>query len=294
MKKEKKRVAKLEKKAKVDNRDVNGNTNEFKLNNTIENENEETSKKKKGRPKKSSNDLFETIYPKLSLKLSDEEIEKLKGKDRIIAKIFSKSENPKELKKKLKKYKKQIEELEQPKELLNSDELLTKAVYEAEKEKNQPYLEWIEIKLKNLTDEKLKNVLLFDHHDEFKGMVEYSSSTFSLGMKEFLRQLSSIQKGKYAIRFFRYNAFCDLQRFADKQTNAYITASFTNLSGTSYSIPYRPDHLKDHSTNRYIKSIADVTTNSDLSFCSNLSLRLDYLMPETEISIHIVVEKLEK
>lgn len=158
---------------------------------------------------------------------------------------------------------------------------------------NEAHLEWIEIKLKNLTDEKLKDVLVFDHHDEFKGRVEYSSSVFDLGIKEFLRQLSSIQKGKYVIRFFRYNAFCDLQRFADKQANAYITASFTNLSGTSYSIPYRPDHLKNH-TKRVHEGIADVTTNADLSFYSNLSLSVEYLMPETTLTIYIVVEKLNK
>jgi hypothetical protein len=155
----------------------------------------------------------------------------------------------------------------------------------------EPQLDWIEIKLKNATDEKLKDVLVFDHHEEFKGRVEYSSSVFDLGIKEFLRQLSSIQKGKYAIRFFRYIASCDLQKFADKQTNAYITAKYSDLLGKTYSIPYRPDHLKDHD-NRVYKSIADVTTDRDLSFYSNLSLSLEYLMPETTLTIYIVVEKL--
>ena len=158
----------------------------------------------------------------------------------------------------------------------------------------EPYLEWIEIRLKNLTDEKLKNVLLFDHHDQYKDIVEYSSSTFSLGMKEFLRQLSSIQRGKYVIRCFRYNASCDLERFAVKQTNAYITAMYSDLTGRTYKITHLPDHLKKYH-HRPFESIADVTTaDQDLSFYSNLSLSLEYLMPETEVAIFITVEKIDK
>lgn len=158
---------------------------------------------------------------------------------------------------------------------------------------NEPYVEWIEIRLKNLTDEKLKDVLVFDHHDEFKGRVEYSSSVFPHGIKEFLRQFSAIQKGKYAIRFFRYNAFCDLQRFADRQTNAYITATYSDLTGKTYSILYRPDHLKDND-NRAHKGIADVTPTNGVNFYSNLSLSLEYLMPETTLTIYLVVEKVDK
>jgi hypothetical protein len=163
----------------------------------------------------------------------------------------------------------------------------------------EPHVEWIEIRLKNLTDEKLKDVLVFDHHDEFKGRVEYSSSVFDLGIKEFLRQLSAIQKGKYAIRLFRYIASCDLQRFADRQINSYITASFSNLAGIRYTIPYCPDHLncpdhhKDHN-NRVHEGVADVTPTNGVNFYSSLSLSLEYLMPETTLTIYLVVEKIDK
>lgn len=234
MKKEKKQVAKLEKKAKVDSKKV-----------LITDEMAENYMKDKIEKKRAKKDT-KTIWARVQESMKEE---------------LNKN-NSSELK-------------EEPVNLTN-----------------EPYLEWIEIRLKNLTDEKLKDVLVFDHHDEFKGRVEYSSSVFPHGIKEFLRQFSAIQKGKYVIRCFRYIASCDLPRFADKQANAYITASFTNLSGTSHSIPYRPDHLKDND-NRAHKGIADVTPTNGVNFYSNLSLSLEYLMPETTLTIYLVVEKVD-
>ena len=153
-----------------------------------------------------------------------------------------------------------------------------------------PYI----FRVKNLTDEKLYDVDLFNYEHEKQDKIEYSSCLHGVTYEYFLRILSSWNQASEEIKTIRFSAFCDYKKFQQKQLQTCLRIIRTNPNGFSASVP---NQLFVHfSAYQMQGNIIDVqlTDNDKIKLFNQLQLRLDYLMPETEILIHIFPVKIDK
>lgn len=149
------------------------------------------------------------------------------------------------------------------------------------------------IRVKNLTDEKLYDVDLFNYEHEKQKKIEYSSCNHGVTYEYFLRILSSWNQAIEEIKTIRFSAFCDYPKFQQKQLQTCLRIIRTNPNGFSASVP---NNLFVHfSAYQMQGNIIDVqfTDNDKIKLFNQLQLRLDYLMPETEILIHIFPVKID-
>jgi len=151
----------------------------------------------------------------------------------------------------------------------------------------------IVIRLKNRTDEKLRSVAVFDHLEHWAGQVEHTALLTQFPFKEFLRKMGSIQAGQWKIVTIRCHAKSEFNKFAEIQTDSGFQATYSNLWGQITSFSLKPEHLKDRDA-RVHKNIADIYLEDGISLDSDLQLEIDFLMPETEVSITFLVEKIDK
>jgi hypothetical protein len=146
--------------------------------------------------------------------------------------------------------------------------------------------------VKNLTDEKLYDVDLFNYEFEKQKKIEYSCIQ-GVSYQYFLRILSSWNKASEEIKTIRFSASCDYKKFQQKQLQTCLRIISTNPNGFSASVP--KNLFVYFNAYQQQGNIIDVqlTGKESIKLFNQLQLRLDYLMPETEILIHIFPAKID-
>jgi hypothetical protein len=148
------------------------------------------------------------------------------------------------------------------------------------------------IRVKNLTDEKLYDVDLFNYEHEKQKKIEYSC-IHGVSYEYFLRILASYDKPSELIKAMRFSAFCDYSKFQNKQLRTCIRTIYTKLDGCSSSIPTEiAIYMNAYQQQSNIIDVP-LTDNQRINFSNQLQLRLDYLMPETEMVIHLFPVKID-
>jgi hypothetical protein len=148
------------------------------------------------------------------------------------------------------------------------------------------------IRVKNLTDEKLYDVDLFNYEHEKQKKIEYSC-VHGVSYEYFLRILASYDKPSELIKMMRFSAFCDYAKFQNKQLRTCIRTIITKLDGCSASIPTEiAIYMNAYQQQGNIIDVP-ITDNQRIKFSNQLQLRLDYLMPESEMVIHLFPVKID-
>jgi hypothetical protein len=148
------------------------------------------------------------------------------------------------------------------------------------------------IRIKNLTDEKLYDVDLFNYEHEKQKKIEYSC-VHGVSYEYFLRILASYDKPSELIKMMRFSAFCDYAKFQNKQLKTCIRTIITKLDGCSASIPTEiAIYMNAYQMQGSIIDVP-ISDNQRIKFSNQLQLRLDYLMPETEMVIHLFPVKID-
>jgi hypothetical protein len=148
------------------------------------------------------------------------------------------------------------------------------------------------IRVKNLTDEKIYDVDLFNYEHEKQKKIEYSC-VHGVSYEYFLRILASYDKPSELIKMMRFSAFCDYHKFQNKQLRNCIRTIYTKLDGCSASIPTEiAIYMNAYQMQGNIIDVP-ISDNQRIKFSNQLQLRLDYLMPETEMVIHLFPVKID-
>lgn len=170
-----------------------------------------------------------------------------------------------------------------------SDELFditTMVGKEIKKEQLNPY----QIRIKNLTDEKIYDVDLFNYKHEKQNKIQYSCG-MGVDYDRFLRILASNRLSEERIDLFRVNAWCDYAKFRNKQLHSCLHTIYEEPNGNSSSSPTAIGIY--FSAYQQQADIVDVRVDSlKIQLNNLLQLRLSYLMPETEITITIFPSKI--
>lgn len=156
------------------------------------------------------------------------------------------------------------------------------------KESLLPY----QIRIKNLTDEKLYDVDLFNYEHEKQKNIEYSC-IHGVSYEYFLRLLSSYNEPIELIKMMRFSALCDYSKFANKQLRTCIYTIYTKLDGCSeYITTELSPYINAYQPQSNIIEVP-LLDKQRIKFSNQLQLRLSYLMPETEIIITIFSTKIK-
>lgn len=147
--------------------------------------------------------------------------------------------------------------------------------------------------IKNLTDEKLYNVDLFNYDHEKQNKVAYSC-TNGVDYKHFLRFLSSLNEAKEEISLMRFVAVCDYQKFKSKQLRTCLSIIYQEPNGRMVSTPREAGMY--FSAYQQQSDIIEIPFNNKpkIKLFNQLQLRLSYLMPEAEMHITIFPQKINK
>lgn len=145
--------------------------------------------------------------------------------------------------------------------------------------------------IKNLTDEKLYDVDLFNYDHEKQNKVAYSC-TNGVPYDRFLGFLSALNEPKEEIRLIRFNANCDYHKFKSKQLKSCVHTIYSEPNGSMVSIP--TNLIVYLSAYQFQSDIIDVpfSGESRIKLFNQLQLKLSYLMPETEMYITIFPSKI--
>jgi len=148
------------------------------------------------------------------------------------------------------------------------------------------------IRVKNLTDEKLYDVDLFNYEHEKQKKIEYSC-IHGVSYEYFLRILASYDKPSELIKAMRFSAFCDYSKFQNKQLRTCIRTIYTKLDGCSSSTPTEiAIYMNAYQQQGNIIDVP-IIGNQTIKFSNQLQLRLDYLMPESEMVISLFPVKID-
>ena len=154
------------------------------------------------------------------------------------------------------------------------------------KEQMNPY----QIRIKNLTDEKLYDVDLFNYKHDKQNKIEYSCG-MGVDYDKFLRILASNTLSEERVDLFRINAWCDYPKFRNKQLNSCLHTIYEEPNGISSSCPTGLGIY--FSAYQMQSDIIDVRVDSlKIQLNNLLQLRLSYLMPETEMVFTIFPSKI--
>jgi len=150
-----------------------------------------------------------------------------------------------------------------------------------------------QIRIKNLTDEKLYDVDLFNYEHEKQKKIEYSC-IHGVSYEYFLRLLASYSEPIELIKMMRFSAFCDYSKFQNKQLRTFIRTIYTKLDGCSeYITTAISNYMNPYQQQSNIIEVL-LVDEQRIKFSNQLQLRLDYLMPETEIVITIFPSKINE
>lgn len=157
------------------------------------------------------------------------------------------------------------------------------------KEFSMPY----SFHIKNLTDEKLYDVDLFNYDHEKQNKVAYSC-TNGVDYNMFLRFLSSLNEAKEEIVMMRFIAVCDYQKFKSKQLRTCLYTIYEEPNGRKVSKPTELSiHLSAYQQQSDLIQV-DLSGKSTIKIFNQLQLRLAYLMPEAEMHVAIFPQKINK
>jgi hypothetical protein len=147
--------------------------------------------------------------------------------------------------------------------------------------------------IKNLTDEKLYGVDLFNYDHEKQNKVAYSCTNGVL-YDRFLGFLSALSEAKEEIRLIRFTADCDYNKFKSKQLKSCVHTIYSEPNGSMVSMP--TNLIVYLSAYQFQSDIIDVpfSGESRIKLFNQLQLRLSYLMPETEMYITIFPSKINE
>ena len=147
--------------------------------------------------------------------------------------------------------------------------------------------------IKNLTDEKLYDVDLFNYDHEKQNKVAYSC-TNGVPYDSFLRFLSALSEAKEQVSLLRFQVWCDYPKFRSKQLNCCLNEIYQEPNGNMQSIPLQVGNYL--SANQHQSNIIDVPFSEEnrIKLFNKLQLRLSYLMPETEMYITIFPSKINE
>ena len=140
--------------------------------------------------------------------------------------------------------------------------------------------------IKNLTDEKLYDVDLFNYEHEKQNKIAYSCG-MGVEYNRFLRFLSALSEAKEQVKLLRVQVWCDYPKFRSKQLNCCLHRIIQNPNGCLESVPLEVGHYL--SASQFQSDIIDIpmTDDNKIELFNELQLRLSYLMPETEMIITI-------
>ena len=152
----------------------------------------------------------------------------------------------------------------------------------SKKESLLPY----QIRIKNLTDEKLYDVDLFNYEHEKQNKIAYSCG-MGVEYNRFLRFLCALSEAKEQVKLLRVQVWCDYPKFRSKQLNCCLHRIIQNPNGCLESVPLQVGHYL--SASQFQSDIIDIpmTDDNKIELFNELELRLSYLMPETEMIITI-------
>lgn len=146
--------------------------------------------------------------------------------------------------------------------------------------------------VKNLTDEKLYGVDLFNYNHEKQNKVAYSC-TNGVAYNMFLRFLSSLNEVKEEIVIMRFIAVCDYPKFKSKQLRTCLDVIYEEPNGRKVTMPKELSiHLDAYQQQSDIIQVA-LSGKSTIKIFNQLQLRLAYLMPEAEMHITIFPQKID-
>jgi hypothetical protein len=147
--------------------------------------------------------------------------------------------------------------------------------------------------IKNLTDEKLYDVDLFNYDHEKQNKVAYSC-TNGVPYDRFLGFLLALNEPKEEIRLIRFHANCDYNKFKSKQLQSCVQTIYSEPNGSMVSTP--TNLIVYFSAYQHQSDIIDVpfSGESRIKLFNQLQLRLSYLMPETEMYITIFPSKINE
>lgn len=137
--------------------------------------------------------------------------------------------------------------------------------------------------VKNNTDEKHYNVDLLNYEHEKNRKISYELKT-GMTYNDFLRQIQV--KNNEVIKAIRIYSLCDYGKFQAKQCAATLTFKSEDANGSSYSTPIWC-YLDAYQMQSNIVEKKELNFN----FNVNTQIKLEYLMPETQIYVYIFTEK---
>lgn len=144
------------------------------------------------------------------------------------------------------------------------------------------------IELINKSDDKLYNVNLINFNHKQQTKIEYKGLIQEYDF--ILRQLASLRKsdGLMATRL-HIMANCDYITFANRQVKGDLKTIHSGLCGSTYTRTFRRSEHID--LEQYHQNISDITFEQPISLTNQLTLELEYLMPETRIRVTVFYEE---
>jgi hypothetical protein len=143
------------------------------------------------------------------------------------------------------------------------------------------------IRIRNLTDEKLYDVKVFDFEHEKQRKIEYSSSTYNISYNELLRRIASYGVKMFDVVLLNHFVICDYAKFQLKQLCCGIDSTIKDTNG--FEIRHKNYFMIDPYQQQ--TSVCNLETKFPLSVESNL--HYEYLMPETEIKLFLYPEVID-
>lgn len=157
-------------------------------------------------------------------------------------------------------------------------------------EESKPFF----IRLRNLTDEKLYGVDLFNPDFAKQRKIEYSSFG-SISYEHILKQMKMAGARNGTLYCVYIAALCDYQKFQKKQVVSPFTVIVTSKNGTVTSEiqtptidPYQTqDKVLTVKFHPILNQASTPMFPNGIPLDSSLQLKWDYLMPETEVTIQL-------
>jgi hypothetical protein len=148
------------------------------------------------------------------------------------------------------------------------------------------------IHIKNLTDEKLYDVDLFNYEHEKQNKIAYSCG-IEVDYNSFLRSIASNCLSEEQVTLLKFQVFCDYPKFINKQLNCCLHKIIENPNERMKSESLQVGNYFSAYQQQFDIIDIPMTDDNKIELFNELQLRLSYLMPETEIIITIFSTKIK-
>ena len=149
-----------------------------------------------------------------------------------------------------------------------------------------------QIRIKNLTDEKLYDVDLFNYEHEKQNKIAYSCG-MGVDYNSFLRSIASNSLSKEQVTLLKFQVFCDYPKFINKQLNCCLHKIIENPNERMKSESLQVGNYFSAYQQQFDIIDIPMTDDNKIELFNELQLRLSYLMPEIEIIITIFLTKIK-